>query len=621
MSKEKTVQDILQAVGGKENIVTATHCITRLRFTLKDRSDIQLDALKNIDGVIKAQYSGSQLQIIVGTDVAKYYKILTQMIGTLPENKNAIQEEEEKGSFFNRFTKGISAVFIPLAIALGSAGMIKAILAVLTVFDVITVESDAYAVLNMIGDATFYFLPVLIAVSLANVIHTNVYLAASLGGLLVYPTLINGAAQGLPALDFFGLPIPFVSYSTSVLPIILGVFLLKYVYMGLNRFIPRSLEMVVTASLSLLITAICTLVCLAPLGDFLGVYIANFFIWLYSWAGPFTGALLGATFTILVMTGFCYGLYPGALQNLGTLGYDFTLIPIMLYSNINQGIAAFAVGLKLKDKRLRANAFSTGFTAMLGIMEPAVYTVNLIHKKPFYSALIGSASAGFISAMLSVKAYSYAGSGLPALPAFVSNVDGNNFLYLLLSLAIGMVITFVLTYLWTSKSDVNAEDEPITPPETPAPGKTYTITGIGNGSHVDLKNVPDKTFSESILGQTQAFDIQDGHIYAPFDGEVSVLFPTGHAIGLKSEEGIEALIHIGIDTVRLPEGYFTAHVAQGDAIKKGDLLLSFDYDALKKADVCPTTLFVITNTQMYRQVVPAVSKTYHRDDVIFTIQL
>ncbi|MEG0526224.1 MAG: glucose PTS transporter subunit IIA [Longicatena sp.] len=618
MSKEQTVQDILKAIGGKDNITSATHCITRLRFSLKDKTFADVDQIKKIDGVIKAQFSGSQLQIVVGTDVAKYYKILIQSIGNLPKTSKNDTTNEAKEPFFNRLTKGISSVFIPLAIAIGSSGMIKAILAVLTVFKVIAPDSEAYIVLNMIGDATFYFLPVLIGVSLAKVINTNIYLSAALGGMLVYPTLINGAAQGLPALNFFGLSIPFVSYSSSVLPIVLGVFLLKYVYLGLNKIIPRSLEMVLTASLALLITSICTLVALAPLGDFIGVYIANFFVWLYSWAGPFTGALLGATFTILVMTGFCYGLYPGALQNLGTLGYDFTLIPIMLYSNVNQGVAAFAAGLKLKDKKLKANAFSVGFTATLGIMEPAVYTVNLIYKKPFYSALIGSAVAGFISAIFNVKAFSYAGSGLPALPAFVSNQFGNNFLYLLLCLLIGSVVTFVLTYVWTTKKDLNLseENQDLVVLENT---ETINILSVGNGKTINLKDVPDKTFSEGVLGKTMAIDIKDGNIYSPFDGEVSVLFPTGHAIGLKSSQGVEVLIHIGIDTVKLSQGYFTPQVKQGDLIKRGQRLLSFDYEKLKSLDIYPTTIFVITNSQNYRRVQMTGKENYTINDSVFLI--
>ncbi|GMO56274.1 MAG: beta-glucoside-specific PTS transporter subunit IIABC [Treponemataceae bacterium] len=617
MSKEQTVKDVLVAIGGKGNITSATHCITRLRFNVAEKTKVDVDKISKIDGVIKAQFSGTELQVILGAEVETYYNILVKEIGNLAAPAGGAGGEKE--SWFNRFTKGIAAVFIPVALAIGSSGMIKAVLAVLVVFKAVSPDSSTYTVLNMVGDATFYFLPVLIGVSLARVIGANIFLAASLGGLLVYPTLINGAGQGLAPLMFFFLPIPYVSYASSIFPIILGVFLLKYVHNFLNRYIPKSLEMVVTASVTMLFTAIVTLVILAPLGDYAGKYIAMFFAWLYAVLGPITGAIVGASFALLVMTGFCYGLYPGALNNLAIIGYDITLIPMMLYANLNQGVAAYAVGLKAKDAKLKAKAFSTGTTALMGIMEPAVYTVNLIYKKPFYAALIGSGVAGGISAFLKVKAFTYAGCGLPALPAFVSADFADNIIKLLICTVIGLVIAFALSYIWTTSKEINEvaaieEADPVTGKIE----KAITVTGIGNGANVALSKITDPTFSDSVLGATVALNITDGKIFAPFDGTVATVATSGYAVGLQSTDGVDALIHVGVDTVNL-QGYFEAKVKDGDAVKKGQLLITFDYEKLKKAVDCAETMFVISNTQAFKTVKINAKERYAPSDVVFSI--
>lgn len=601
MSKEQTVAEILLAIGGKHNIATATHCITRLRFSLVNRENIDINQIGKIDCVIKAQFSGAELQVIIGADVEKYYDILSKEIGSTSN----LSSDKTQESWFNQFTKGISQVFIPVALAIGASGMIKAILAVLEWGNWVSPESSVYTVFSMIGDATFYFLPILIGVSLAKTIGANLYLAASLGGLLVYPTLINGAAEGLKPLNFLGLPIPYVSYASSIFPIILGVFLLKYVHSFLNRFIPKSLEMVVTASVTMLFTSIVTLVVLAPLGDYGGKLIASSFSWLYTVSGPLAGAVTGASFALLTMTGFCYGLYPGALNNLSptVLGYDLTLIPMMLYANLNQGVAAMAVGLKTKDSKLKANAFSTGLTSMMGIMEPAVYTVNLIYRKPFYASLIGSGVAGGLSAMLKVKAFTYAGCGWPALPAFISKDWPGNLTQLMICVIIGLVVTFVITYVWTSADEINAqtfeEEKELASAETNLP---FSISSVGDGKVVPLLTIPDEIFSQEILGETVALEIMDGYIYAPVDSEVVTLFPTGHAIGLKTAEGAEILIHIGVDTVKLDESFFKPQVKQGDTVKRGQLLISFDYDRLKNASKSATTLFILTNSHDYKKI-------------------
>ncbi|MFV0395709.1 MAG: glucose PTS transporter subunit IIA [Coprobacillaceae bacterium] len=619
MTREQTLHEILDAIGGKENIVTAGHCITRLRLTLNNKEGIDLDRIKKIDGVLNTQFSGEQLQIIVGTDVNKYYEELMKIIGgEIKNTSNKVSDAKEKESVINKVMGTISGIFIPASVAIAASGIIKGILALCTVFKWLSVESDVYIVLNMIGDATFYFLPVLLGFSVAKKIETNEYLGASLGALLVYPTLINGATAMLPSLSFFGIPVPYVTYSSSVLPVVLGVFALKYIHNGLKKIIPSALEMVVTGGLAFLITALLTLIVLAPVGNYLGVYISDFFVWLYSWAGPFASMLMGATFAPMVMTGFVYGIFPVVFQNLGILKYDYIVLPMMIYSNVNQGVAAIAAGIKLKDPKIKSAAFGAGLTGLLGITEPAMYTVNLTYKKPFYSALIGSGAAGLLSGILNVKMFTMAGSGLTAIPGFASNEFTSNMINAIICLCIGMVITFVLTFIWTKKEAtnevVNEKKESIN-----YSGENIKIGSIGNGKAIALNQVPDKTFSEGILGEGVAIDIQDGKTYAPFDGEVVALFPTGHAIGLKSKNGVEILVHIGIDTVKLEKGYFTSSVKQGQQVNKGQLLISFDYLKLEAAGVYPSTLLIVSNSQDFQSVKVLEQETYSKEDTVFSV--
>ncbi|GCF94660.1 PTS beta-glucoside transporter subunit EIIBCA [Enterococcus florum] len=615
----ETAEQILKLVGGKENISSLGHCITRLRITLKDKNKAQVEQIKQLDDVMNTQFQGGQLQIILGPEVTKYYNALIDLTGDI--NGADDKSPKEKVSLLNRIAGNLSGIFIPAIAAISAGGTLKAVLALLMAIGLVGVDSDTYTILNMLGDAPFYFLPVILGFSTASKIKTNPYLGASLGAVLVYPTLINGAAEGLSAFSFLGLPIPYGAYASTVLPVILAVIVLKYVYNFLNRIIPAVLEIAVTFALAFFVTSIIMLMVLAPAGNYLGIYLAKAFTWLFATAGPLAGMMMGGFFTVMVMTGLGYALMPMVFQNLSVLGYDFIFIPFMLYSNINQGVAALAASIKLKDKKQKSVAIGTGVTAIFGITEPAMYTVNLRYKKPFYSAMIGSATAGLLSSLFSVKAFVMAGGGITALPAFMSSEYKNNLLFMLLSLGVGMVITFVVSLVWTKESDLDEEIDVSKQKNaiTLENGATLTLSSIGNGKMIDISEVPDSTFSEGIMGQGVAIDIQDGKIYAPFDGEVAAIFPTKHAIGLKSKEGIEVLIHIGVDTVRLGDDYFNGHVRNGDAVKKGQLLIDFDYNKLKETGVYTPTIVLVTNTNDFDKITVRNTEQFKTESALMDI--
>lgn len=616
MKYDKTAADIVKNIGGKDNINTIEHCFTRLRFSLKDNKKATIDKLEKIEGVIGAQFKGGQLQIIIGTNVSDAY---AEVIKLVPLTTDGVVKDEEKKPLFDKIIDFLSGVFIPIAIALGGAGMIKALLALAVVLKWTTDSSGIYIALNIIGDAAFYFMPFMLAVSTSRKLKVNTYLAVALAGMLMYPTLINGAAEGLPGIQVLGLSVPFISYASSVFPIVLSVITLKLVFNLLNKFIPKSMEMIITSGLALIITGLISLIFLAPAGTYLGNYVSNFFLWLFGVAGPFAGAALGGSFSILVMSGMAYAFFPVVMQNFGTLGYDYILFPIMVLANVNQAVASFAVSFKIKDKEMKTLAVGASITAFMGITEPAMYSVNLRYKKPFYASLIGSAAAGFTARLFDLKMFSMAGSGLLASPAFLSEKFSSNFMNFIISLVIGMAVTFALTLILTKEKDLgNTKDVRKSEPEKVQKTSSTVIGSVGNGSVVKLTEVPDATFSSEIMGKGVAVDIQDGHVISPVNGTIKAIFPTNHAIGILSDEGVEILIHIGVDTVKIEKAIFNSDLQQGDTIEKGETLISFDYEDLKAEEVFTPTIVIVSNSQNYETIqVTEQNEIVDSDDLMF----
>lgn len=445
MDNKVLAEIILKAVGGTDNVKGLAHCMTRLRFTLIDNSLVNQDDLKKTEGIAGVQIKAGQLQVIIGPHVDKVY-------AEFPIFEEAEESKEEpKSGKIGMLINTFSSFFIPVAIGIGGAGLIKGLLALTATMGWIGVESDVYTVLNLISDGVFYFLPFLLAVSVAKKIGVNEYLSLALATMLMSPTLIEGAATGVESLSFFGIPIPMISYSSSVLPIILGVIALKYVFNFLSKFIPKSMELIITSALSLLIVGILMLSVLAPLGTYVGNYVTIFFVWLFEVAGPFAGMLMCGVFPLLVITGMAYSAFPVVFSNFETLGYDFVFMPFMIYANINQGVASLAVGLRTRNSKVRSLALSSGVTAILGITEPAMYSVNLRFKRPFYCIIVGNAVAGLASALLGVKMFGMAGGGITAVPAFSSVDYAGNMGKALISLGLGIVVTFILTFIFTPK--------------------------------------------------------------------------------------------------------------------------------------------------------------------------
>ena len=435
---------ILKNVGGEENILDVYHCITRLRFHLKDSSKVNEKEITDTEGIAGAQFKGSEFQVIIGNDVKNVYENFVSHMKDFGRQDGEVSTE--KTNIMTKLMDTLAGVFVPVLPAITAAGMVKSVLALLLAVRAISSESDIYQLFNILSDAAFYFLPFLLAVTSARKFKTNEFLALTVAGSMMYPTIIIGAADG-GGLHVFGLTIPFINYSASIIPIVLSVWLLSKVYRFIDKRTPETVRLLIAPMLSLFIIVPISLGLLAPLGNYAGYYLAGFLTWIFALSGPVAGLILGATIPLIVMTGMHYVVNPIVLQNLKLLGYDF-IAPLFFLCNIAQAGATLAVFTKAKDKKLKSLALSTGISAVFGITEPAMYGVNIREKKPFFASLIAGGIGGFVATMFGVKVYAFVMPGITGIPAYITQGgDNRNIVVILLSLFITFASSFGLTLI------------------------------------------------------------------------------------------------------------------------------------------------------------------------------
>ncbi|MBS4207111.1 beta-glucoside-specific PTS transporter subunit IIABC [Bacillus sp. FJAT-50079] len=603
MNQQQLAKDILAFVGGKENVGNVTHCYTRLRFNLKNDDLANKEKIEQLDGVIRVQMQSGQFQVVIGNEVGKVYKEMEKLGNFQTEESDDSVKDGKKGNLIGRFFENIASIFTPIVPAIAGAGLVKGILGLVTSLNLAPADSDIVTILKIVSDAVFYFLPFFLAVSAARKFKTNEFIALALAGGMMYPTLIDGARAiaegGAKGLSLFGLPMPFINYSSTVIPIIISVWLLSYVNRWIDARMPSAVRIIFTPTIILLIMIPFQLIAVGPLGSYLGLGLADGVTWLFESVGILAGGILGATRPLLVIVGMHYGLMPIAIQNIAVLGYDY-LVPVFLMANMGQAAAALAVFIKTKNKDLKTIAASSSLSAFLGITEPAMYGVNLRLKKPFIAALIGSGVGGAFVTGLGVTSSAFVLPGLTSLPVF----SGPKFIYLiiglLLTIAVAMILTFILGF-----KDIESKKEKVEKNEVAAVNderRQITVNSPMKGEMIPLHKVSDPTFAEGIMGKGIAIEPTDGSVVAPFDGSVVTFFKTKHAIGLRSEEGLELLIHVGLDTVNLEGKYFEGHVEQGQDVKKGDLLLTFNIEKIKSAGYPTVTPIIVTNSADYLDV-------------------
>ncbi|MDR1769828.1 MAG: beta-glucoside-specific PTS transporter subunit IIABC [Hungatella sp.] len=604
MEHLKLAQEIIRYCGGKDNITQAWNCITRLRFHLKDRDKADVKAIQALTGVLGAQFQGEQFQVIIGNEVLKVFEGVKKELGDLVVSlEKKPGKDKKKENPINVVFSVISGIFNPILPAITGAGIIKGILALLIFLKMLNPESDNYFILDMISNATFYFLPFLVAFSAGKKFGVNEHLSATLAGIIMYPAFVNLSGQGISTVKFLFLNIPVMDYNSTVIPIILGVLLLSIVYKFIDRFVPGFLKLIVTPVASLLITAPVVLVFIAPLGSYVGKYVAAFFISLFGVAGPVAGLLMGGLMSVIVITGMHYAFFPSTFDGLGGVGYDILLLPMSIVSNMAQCGAVLGAAFKIKDKKMKTIAFSSALSALFGITEPAIYGVNLKYKNPFYAALTGGAVGGAIYGIFQVKAYAFSIPGITALPTYLKEGELNNFILACAGVLASFLTAFILTMVLPLEEKEKTKDKE-KEAEAVSQNQEGHITKIlvaapMTGKAVGLAQVPDKMFAEGILGKGIAIIPDEGIVKAPFQGQVKMIAPTKHAIGLISDRGVNVVIHIGIDTVNLQGKGFEILVKEDQWVDQGEPLMKVDLELIKENHLNPITPMIVTNSDEY----------------------
>lgn len=627
MDFEKLAGIILKGVGGEDNIAGFTHCATRLRFTLKDQSKADEQMLKNTKGILGVAKSGGQFQLIIGNEVAKAYQAVQGKMTKDPSGDGAGSgQRKEKRKPTEVLFDFVSAIFTPILPAIIGAGLMKSVLAIAVLLGMNT-EGNTYYFLNLIGDAPLYFLPLMLAFTASKKLGCNQFLAVAIAGAMLHPNyaaLITDVGT-LSFSSVFGIPVTLASYSSSVIPVILMVIALKYIEGFFEKYLPKMLKFFFKPLLCLLIVAPLTFIVLGPIGYVIGVGVSTALSFLDSHVGWLVPTLVGAAMPLMVTAGMHYGLVPFMMQSIAAQGYETLAGPGNLPSNIAQGAASLGVAVRTKNKELKQTAFTTGITAILGTTEPALFGVTLKYKKVLACVMVGGGFGGLYAGITGVKCFSFCSPGLLSLAAYIGPDGWGNLINSCISMLIAFAVTFALVFLWGSR-DVDAEQtedsEGSGAEETTlsVQEKTETIASPAEGKAIPLSEVPDPTFAEEMLGKGIAIEPAKGEFYSPVNGKVASIFPTRHAIGLESENGAEILIHIGMDTVQLDGKYFTAHVQDGQKVKKGDLLITCDLEKIAAEGYPTITPVIITNTDAYEEIKTAVQGTVKQGEDLMNIR-
>ena len=601
MSKyENLAKEILENVGGKENINSLTHCVTRLRFRLKDESKANDEALKNNPGVVTVMKSAGQYQVVIGNHVPLVYADVCELAG-ISNGTQQVEEEAPQG-LFNKLIDIISGCFQPILGPLCAAGIIKGLNALLVfILGSSFNNSGTYMILNAIGDSIFNFLPIILGYTAAKKFNVNVIVGMIIGATLCYPTIqtdtLSAAGKAIGTLPFIGsyytkfIGIPFVSgnYTSTVVPVICIVALAAQIQKIAKKFVPEMLQNFFVPFFVLIISLPIGLLVIGPVVSLLTTVLSNMFAGLYAFSPIVTAFVIGALWQCLVIFGLHWALVPMAMVNIGNLGYD-TILPGMLGTTFAATGVLAAMYLKLKDENKKALAIPGVISAFCGVTEPAIYGFLLPEKTPFVFSCIGGAVGGAIMGTVAVKQYVIGGLGIFSVVNFISpKGNATGMIVSLIAGAVSLVVGFVLTMIFYKTNDQQVENKEVTKLEE------ETILAPIKGEIKPIEESSDAAFASGALGKGVVILPEEGKVYAPVTGTVTVLFPSLHAICITSDAGVELLIHIGINTVQLNGEGFTAHIKQGDQIKQGQLLVEFDMNKIKEAGYTLETPVLVTN--------------------------
>lgn len=598
MDYQKLAKAILEQVGGEANVRSVVHCATRLRFKLVDKSKADKAKVENIPGVISVVENAGQFQVVIGNTVGDVYQALGTFTNlTQDDATDSDGTKEEDVNVFNKIIDVISGIFTPILGALAGGGMIKGLLMIFTTFGWISEKSGTYAIWYAAADSVFYFLPLLLAYTAARKFRANPAVAITAAGALIYPNMVTLFNDG-SHITFLGIPVVLMSYASSVIPIILAVWILSMLERFLNKWIHESAKNFLTPMLCLMIIVPLTFLAFGPAGTYVSQALASGYKFVYGLSPIVAGALMGAGWQILVIFGVHWGFVPIMINNLSRFGRD-TMIAMVGPSNFAQAGASLGVFLKTKKPEVKAISGSAALTGLFGITEPSIYGVTLKYKKPFVIASIAGAIGGAIVGAFGSSGAANAIPGLLTIPIFI----GKGFAGFIIGIIVAYVFAAIGTYLFGYKDEISPEEDLTDAKEAQATGiEKEEIGSPLQGELKQLDQVQDEAFASGLLGKGIAIVPQEGKLLSPVDGVIEIAFPTGHAIGIRSDKGAEILIHVGFDTVQLNGQHFTLHVKQGERVKAGQKLLDFDIKAISEAGYDVTTPVLITNTEAYLDV-------------------
>ena len=640
MAYEELSREIIANVGGKDNVASVVHCTTRLRFKLKDASKANDEKMKATDGVLSLVKSGGQYQVVIGNNVADVYDTLIK-IGGFGDGGSVPDDyvDTSNMSIADRFIDLISGIFNPILGPMCAAGMIKGFNAMFLAFGWLSATNGTYIILNAIGDSLFYFLPVILGISAAKKFGMDGYIGATIGASLCYPTIVAMAGsktalftvfkgtilQAPVHMTFLGIPVISMNYTSSVIPIILSVWFASKVQKVARKVIPDVVKTFLVPFAILLITVPITFLIIGPVATWLGNAIAAIVSAVYNFSPILAGILMGAFWQVFVIFGVHWGFVAVMMTNIAAMGYD-PILGLSLAASFAQTGVVLAIIFQTKNEKTRSIAIPAFVSGIFGVTEPAIYGVTLPRKKPFIISCIASAIGGGLIGFFGTKVYIMAGMGIFSIPDAIGKNGVDGAVYgLIIAMAVATILGFALQMIFGRKSvdetldeqvalananaaegadsaDATAETATTAKPAEATYNEPEKLVAPLNGTIVALKDVKDEVFSSGSMGQGVAIEPKEGKVCAPFDCEVAMTFPTGHAIGLRSAKGAEVMIHIGMDTVELDGEGFKILVEKDQSVKAGDPLIEFDLAAIKKAGYEVTTPVIVTNTNNYHEV-------------------
>lgn len=600
MEYKALAQDILNRVGGKENIVSLVHCATRLRFKLKDNGKADAEGLKANPGVIMVVESGGQFQVVIGNHVHDVWQAVRQEAG-LSDDSEPTAESVEKGSLLGQIIDVVSGIFTPFIGVLAASGILKGMLALAVVCGWLTPQQGTYKIWFAASDALFFFFPLFLGYTAGKKFGGNPFVSMVIGGALTHPLMIQAfeasQAPGAAVEHFLGIPVTFINYSSSVIPIILASWVCCWLERKSNALLPSSMKNFFTPAICLAVVVPLTFLLIGPLATWLSHLLAQGYQIIYAVAPWLAGAAMGALWQVCVIFGLHWGLIPLMINNLTVLGHD-SMLPMLLPAVMGQVGAVLGILLKTRDARQKVLAGSAFSAGIFGITEPAIYGLTLPLRRPFIFGCVAGAIGGAIVGFSNAHVYSFGFGNIFTVAQMIppqgldSTVWGG-----VVGIFAALIISCGLTF-FAGLPRASAAPGAV----TVAPVSANDILAPMSGSVIALDQVPDSTFASGLLGKGVAIIPAVGKVIAPFPGEVASLFQTKHAIGLQSDSGIELLIHVGIDTVKLDGVPFTAHVKEGDRVQAGDLLIEFDRQAILDAGYDLATPIIISNSDDYREI-------------------